>query len=270
MKALAALLLSIIAHLLSGCVATKYQFAGTDHPPAVTLDLRPAHSPVDMHLDAIITRGAPGSWKRDALWDEYALFLANRTKRRWRIESVSLVTVSGRIVQPGTDPWELEEITADWWRQSGIDAAHGMVWGVGQVAGVGAAGVAMVGLSVLQAGVVARPDLAVQIIGAVHTAAVVPQALTAPAEVNAKSRQEVAVEFQRRRAALLAPLPPGREARGSAFFPITRQARQLIFVCSSGTETRKVTIDLPLAEALAANESAAAETRNLRIVPAGL
>jgi hypothetical protein len=77
-----------------------------------------------------------------------------------------------------------------------------------------------------------------------------------------KSKEEIADEFQRRRKALLAPLPPGRETRGSAFFPITTQARQLILVCRSDTEIRSVTIELPAAGDLSANESAAAESRD--------
>ena len=270
MKALGPLSLVTATLLLSGCVATKYQFASADRPPAVTLDLRPAQSPVDIHLDAIVSRGAAGSWKRDALWDEYDLFVANRTKCHWRIERASLVDSSGRIVPAGTNPWELERITSDWWRETGGEAAQDVVWGVGQAASVAAAAVALSGITVLQCGAIARPGTAIQVLGAVTTAGALPKALMAPAEASTKSKAEIEVEFQRRRNALLASLAPDRETRGSAFFPITREPRHLILVCHSDAETRTITIDLPAVRAAAANTSTNADARDLRIVPAAL
>lgn len=270
MKTLGPLCLVFASVLLSGCVATKYQPASADQPPAVTLDLRPTHSPIDIHLDAIVSRGAPGSWKRDALWDEYNLFVANRTKHRWRIESVSLVDSSGRVVPAGADPWELERITSDWWRETGVEAAQGVVWGVGQVANVAATAVAVAGVTVLQYGAFARFDTTVQVLGVVATAAAVPKVLEASAEASAKSKEEIEAEFRRRHKALLASLPPGRETRGSAFFPITREPRQLLLVCRSQTETRAIKIDLPAVRSTVANTSTSADSHNLRIVPASL
>ena len=72
----------------TGCVSAKYQRAADDTPPPTVLNLAAtpavsagaptAPSGLDARLNTVIVFRGPGSWKRDAYWDEYVLTLANR------------------------------------------------------------------------------------------------------------------------------------------------------------------------------------------------
>lgn len=245
-QATTALLLTTAATLLSGCVATKYQSAPSEVPPAITLDLRPATaSPLDLRLDAVVTRGGPGSWKRDALWSEYQIFAANRSSRTWQLERVSLIDTQGRTIVAGSDPWELERASSSWMREHAAETTQGITWGVGQAAAVGAAGVAGAGITILEMGGILHPEIALPVIGAMVGAAVVPKVLTAPARASAQARDDITNEFLRRRSALLVKLPPGRDTHGSAFFPIVPEASHLVLECRSGNSVATVTLDIP-------------------------
>ena len=66
-------------------------------------------SPVEALVNTVIVYQGPGSWKREAHWDEYVVTIANRGDAPLVIDSFSLTGLSGREVAPGTIPWALEK-----------------------------------------------------------------------------------------------------------------------------------------------------------------
>lgn len=94
----------------SGCVSSKYRMARKDTPPVQVLNLAfPPAPPLQATLAALITYGGPGSWKRQALWDEYVVEIVNRGERPLVIASATLVDSKGVAYAIGTDPWALEK-----------------------------------------------------------------------------------------------------------------------------------------------------------------
>src|SRR5271166_6506687 len=57
----------------------------------------------------LISYGGPGSWKREALWDEYVVTLVNHGERPLTIDSATLADSAGTPYAPGSDPWALEK-----------------------------------------------------------------------------------------------------------------------------------------------------------------
>jgi len=244
MKAYPFLLRWFAPALLTGCIATKYQSADATVSATTTLDLRATNSPLEICLDAVIVRDSPGSWKRSALWDEYAFAFANRGNATWRITGISAVGPEGRPVTSGHDPWDLERNTLDWWNNVGVEVAIGLEFGAGSAL----AGVTM-GLATAGASLVAGPLLgdvvALNILAYGVGVAAVPAALAAHGKAKLESKEKIAAEFHHRRTGLLVALPPGRETRGSAFFPVTPGPQRLLIEGRSGAETRTADVELP-------------------------
>ena len=55
-----------------------------------------------------ISFGAPGSWKREAFWDEYVVSLRNDSDQPIELSSATLSDYAGVARAPGSDPWKLE------------------------------------------------------------------------------------------------------------------------------------------------------------------
>ena len=59
------------ALLCPGCVTNGYRRARADTPAPAPLNVRFDPGRLNAELNVLITYNSPGSWKRDALWDEY-------------------------------------------------------------------------------------------------------------------------------------------------------------------------------------------------------
>jgi hypothetical protein len=93
-----------------GCVATKYKLAKKNTPPVQLLNIAfPLSTPLQPTLAALIIYGGPGSWKRQALWDEYIITLENRGERPLIIDSAMLGDSAGTTYAAENDPWTLEK-----------------------------------------------------------------------------------------------------------------------------------------------------------------
>lgn len=238
------LLVPALAMACSGCVASNFQKAPVNTPPAVTLNLsgKPT-APVRAEVETVIAYNGPGSWKRRAFWDEYVVAIANEGGTPVRIAKVSLLDQSGQRLAPGSDWEDLERQSADWWKRlatpenfligagttvSGVTAGSGLgllylalMAGSAPVAGIGA-GVALVGA------------------GAMYL-------LGHPSDAG---RQAITAEFDRRRFVDGKTLIPGEVAAGSFFFRITPAPRELIVDYERAGRMHTVTIDLAVLNAL--------------------
>ena len=92
---------------LSACPATKYQMTGAHEPP-VLLDLTASQPPVALGLCAAIAYDGPGSWKHDALWDEYVVTVQNQGDAPVSLADAALVDGAGPDCKAGDDPWALQ------------------------------------------------------------------------------------------------------------------------------------------------------------------
>ena len=116
---------------LTGCVTSKkYRLAKADTPAAQPMDLKVAVAPVELALATLIVFKGPGSWKREARWDEYVVVLLNRGEQPVVVDSAELIDLQGQVLTPGEDPWKLEKLSRSNWDKYGKTGLH-VVEGVG-------------------------------------------------------------------------------------------------------------------------------------------
>lgn len=94
--------------LLTGCVSPKYRRADKSTLPVKALNVQFPSSTLDGSLYTVISDRGPGSWKRDAFWDEYVVVMHNQGDQALKIASATLVDHDGAMRSAGSDPWALE------------------------------------------------------------------------------------------------------------------------------------------------------------------
>ena len=235
-RAVVLVMAALTFFVLSGCAtSTKYRMARADTPPAVPLNFTTEVSTLEFTLATVIVYQGPGSWKQDALWDEYVVGLTNRRPVPLAVESVMLIDPLGEKQAPGTDPWALERLSEANWEKY---ARVGMY-----VLGAGAAGQTLgLGLYAYVFGGGAAAGLLV----AVPVALIVNVSVVAVK--NRRNKGKVHAEFDRRRLRLPLELAPGATVEGSLFFPIVPGPQRLILQGKEGDAPLELVLDLqPLA-----------------------
>jgi hypothetical protein len=225
---------------LGGCVATKYKLAKKNTPPVQLINIAfPVSPPMQATLVSLVSYGGPGSWKREALWDEYVVALENHSDRPLTVDSSTIADSAGTPYVAGSDPWALEKQSKKLEKQY-RDRGEAFMRAAGPgvlIVGVGAATVsAAAGGSVfISAGAVGAAAAAV---------VVLPVYYVTVLGINHHNKKAVMTEFKRRRLALPLTLAPGETRTGSLFYPMVRSPGSLSLHWS--TETGSSTTDLSL------------------------
>jgi hypothetical protein len=235
---------AIIASLLClqcGCVATKYKLARKNTPPVQPLNIVfPSSPPLQATLTSLISYGGPGSWKREALWDEYIVTFENHGERPLTIESTTLVDAEGTPYATGSDPWALEKrsrVLEKQYRDHGEAFLRAAGPGV-LIVGVGAATVsAAAGSAAFIAPAVAGGLAAVTVVA-------LPVYYLSVLGINYHNKRAVMAEFNRRRVPLPLTLAPGETRVVSLFYPTVRSPGSLALYFSN--EPGSATAVLPL------------------------
>lgn len=240
-KATAVMLLILLGSLLGlpGCTAPKYKVAPKQTPPLVLLNLPSTEPPIEALLHTAIIYHGPGSWKRDAYWDEYVVTVANRGNALVRVESASLTDFQGQAIASGTAPWVLES-TSRTLADRGFGFARNTAVQIGGGVTILAVG-GGIGAAVFS-GITASGGAAIAGIW------LLPAVIGGTIYSNISNRRAIEREFERRRLVLPAELVPGHLVQGSVFFPISPGPRRLTLKCRVDGEPRDVVIELtPLA-----------------------
>ena len=199
-----------VAMTFSGCISPKYKLARKNTPPVVPLNVAVAQPPVGLTLNAVIIYKGPGSWKREALWDEYVVTIRNQSEEPLTIAAATLVDFAGASLEPGVDPWALEKrsLTLEQrYKKGGVAFARNAVPAL--VLGTGTAALA--------AGAAFSTTAAV---AATATLVALPVYYIVVLSVNHSNKSAVKAEFVRRRLALPITIGPGETHTGSLFFPM--------------------------------------------------
>jgi hypothetical protein len=191
--------------------------APKDTPPPKVLNVPFAPAQLEAALYTVITYNGPGSWKRNAFWDEYVVTLRNAVSQPINITAADLTDFSGTVQYAGENPWALEKESKtleERYRAAGIafvryGAPAVVILGTGTwvvsatlygTAGAVAASATLVALPVYYVGVVM---------------------------INHYNKVAMEKEFSRRRLALPVVLAPGETRTGSLFFPMVPSPRSL-------------------------------------------
>jgi hypothetical protein len=225
--------------LLSGCVSSKkYRMAKQDVTPTQLLNWSTTSPDTDLTLATMIVFKSPGSWKREARWDEYVIQIHHRGDLPLIVESAELVDVLDQSQFPGDDPWALEKLSLTNWDKYGKT-------GLKLLAGAGALAVytgAMVGVaygSILAGG---AGGTALAVLNIVPVIALVD--IVAVSAINRKNKSAVQAEFDRRRLVLPLVVESGSPPTGSLFFPMTPGPKTLRLRGRQGTAHVELMLDL--------------------------
>lgn len=221
---------------LGGCVTSeKYRMAKDTTSAAVALNYSAGVAALELRLVAVTVPQGPGSWKQNALWDEYIVNLTNRSSAPLSAESVVLVDLLGVQQVPGTDPWALEKLSETNWEQ--YARVGRFVLGVGAAAG--AMEVAAIGYG-LSGGVAAGFFFLMPAVLVANVAVV--------AVMNLKNKDKVQQQFERLRLRLPLDLAAGAAVQGSLFFPMVPAPQRLVLRGKMGEAPLELVLDLePLA-----------------------
>lgn len=195
--------------LLTGCVSAKYQAAPKDTPPPAALSLKTEQPPVSLSLETMIVYRGPGSWKKEAWWDEYIVTVTNSGEQPLVLDGFILSDVQEMTVVASEDPWALESLSRSrlkHYERSGVAlyVGTGVVWAASPLVALGSA--------------FSGATTAGAISTAVFFAA--PVFLIGTGVARHVARKDIEQEFHARRIALPTSLLPGESRRGSLFFPI--------------------------------------------------
>lgn len=237
------------ALVLSGCVTSrKYRLAKKDTPGPELLNWRagaPAEFAPDtgVVLETVITYKGPGSWKREAKWDEYVVKIANAESAPIILESAELIDIQSQAQLPGSDPWLLEKQSYTNWERYGSSGLN-LLAGAGWVTLYGAASIgSAMGSLMAGPGAAAAGGGA---LGLIPVVAVVN--VTYVVAANHSNKRKVVEEFTRRRLPLPLEIGPNQTKSGSFFFPMTPGPQRLVLKGATGGRPVTFTIGLePLA-----------------------
>jgi hypothetical protein len=229
-----------------GCVATKYKLAKKNTPPVQTLNIAfPPSVPLQATLAALIIYGGPGSWKREALWDEYVVTIENDGAQPVIINSATLGDFAGTTYATGNDPWALEKQSKKLEKQY-RDRGEAFIRAAGPgvlIVGAGAA--------TLSAAAGSTAFVSAGVVGAaVATIVVLPVYYVTVLGINHHNKKAVMAEFKRRRLPLPLTLAPGETRTGSLFYPMVRNPSSLELGWSSESATGQAVLPLDFLQGL--------------------
>ena len=256
-------ILAAVVCLSSGCVSSKYKKAREDTPPAVRLDVSfpDAETPLTGTLNSVVIFNGPGSWKRDAYWDEYIVSVRNRSSKSVVLASADLFDYADRPRRARFEPWALEresQSLEERYKQDRIAFAKEVGPGVLILGAGAAAGVAV-------AGTVATPALAAAGIGAgtvvaAATLAALPIYYGAVTFINHSNRNAIEGEFNQRRLVLPMVLLPGEVRVGSLFFPMVPNPRRLSLRWTESGNAGESALPLHILNGIHVKQAPGAET----------
>ena len=234
----------VLGIALAGCVSSKYRMTGKEAKPAVPVEMKAGAGDISVTLDAVIAHDGPGSWKREAYWDEYVVRLENHGAVPVLIASAEVVGVGDLISLAGAAPWILDRqghVNERTLRKNNILVAAGSTPDPAAVIAGGTLGVLVTPIA---------PFLTVSavqgmlVVGGVALAAYAPVGLTSHFLVDPKHRNLVEQEFKRRCLVLPVSIGPGQGVTGSLFFALTPGPQRMIVRGQIGENPLEFTLDL--------------------------
>jgi hypothetical protein len=227
--------------LVTACVSPKYQRADKSTPPIQPLNVKFPSSALDGSLYAEISDGGPGSWKREAFWDEYVMIMHNHSDQTLIVASAELMDYAGEVRPAGSDPWALERDSKTLekrYRDAGIAfsrmAAPRVIASAAEPTVVASAGVGTTGAATAATlTAVALPVYGVTVFG-----------------INMHNKGAIKKEFDRRRVPLPLTLGPGESRTGSFFFPMAPNPQALTVRWTGSAGEGETTLELPFLRGL--------------------
>lgn len=225
--------------LLSGCGGTKMlketQPIQTTQPLSASSD-----SQVDAVLDWVIIRDGPGTWARNADWDEYLLSVSNRSEQPISVVRLAVVDSLDTRIEPQVGRKQLvknSKQTARRYKESGIKVKAGRGVGTMLVAGAAVTAVGVGAASAVAYGSVMSGAGAAGSAGAAAGGLLLlGPALAVGGIVRGVNNSKVNNEIERRQTVLPLEIPASETLGLDVFFPLAPSPSvvELIYVDAIG------------------------------------
>lgn len=242
-------ILSVLMFLcLTGCGGSKL----LDDPEPVTI-VQPLTTVSDQrleaHLDWVIVRDGPGTWAKNANWDEYLLRVRNFSDEPIRITGVAILDSLDTRLESSANRKKLVKASRESVRRHG-DEGLKVKAGVGGPTLIAVGSTAMIAAPAYGAAVLAG-SVGAGAAGVAVGAVILAPVLIVGGMVQNKNNDWVAREMVKRHTALPADISPAEQQSLDIFFPLTPSPRkiELSYVDSSGEhkliiDTRDILQDL--------------------------
>ena len=232
----------ISACLLAGCGGTKVlkesQPIQTTKPLAAASDQQ-----VSATLDWVIVRDGPGTWAKNADWDEYLLRVNNQSEQSIQVTRLLVVdSLDTRIEsQPGRKQLvKSSKKTAKRYKKSRVKVKAGM--GVGGLLASGAAvTVAGVGIGMATMGPVFAASAGAG--AAVAAGLLLGPALAVGGVVRGVNNSKVNTQIEQRQTVLPLEIPASEELGLDVFFPLAPSPKRVELVYTDATGEHSLVID---------------------------
>jgi hypothetical protein len=215
--AFVALLMTFVL-LATSCVSSGYRAAPKDTAAPQFLNVAFAPDRLDAKLVTVITYNGPGSWKRNAFWDEYIVTLHNAGSEPVTIATAGLIEYDGTVRAAGAAPWALEKESKSLeqkYRAAGIAFVRYTAPGA-LIVGGGLAAAASAGILSAAAATAATV-----------TVVALPLYYIGVLTINHSNKGAMEKQFKLRRLVEPLTLAAGETRTGSFFFPMVPSPRAL-------------------------------------------
>lgn len=213
----------------------------TTQPLAAISDQRVAAT-----LDWVIVRDGPGTWAKNADWDEYLLRVNNRTDQPIKVTQVIVVDSLDTRIEPQSGRKQLvksSKKTARRYKESGIKVKAGRGAGTMLVAG---AAVTVVGIGVANATVIGFWSGATTA-GSMGAAAsgllLLGPALAVGGIVRGVNNSKVNRQIELRQTVLPLEIPAGEELSIDVFFPLAPSPTMVVLTYTDASGEHSLVID---------------------------
>ncbi|MDR7136344.1 hypothetical protein J2X06_003570 [Lysobacter niastensis] len=234
-----------IALCLAACGGTKL-VKNAPPPPSNQMLAASADGPLAANLDWVIVRNGPGTWARNADWDEYLLHVRNTSDRPLHITAVTVTDSLGHRAEPLSKRKTLVKAskqTVRRYRDSDIKVKAGRGGGTLIASGVGATTLG-VGAAYAEAAGALMGGSASSGAGAVAGGLLIGgPVLVGLGVVRIVRNAKVDNRIQARHSPLPLDVPAGAEASLDVFFPISPSPAQLELAYDDGSGVRSLVLD---------------------------
>lgn len=211
-------------------------------------------------LQTVIIYHGPGSWKREALWDQYVVELTNIGSNALEITGFILIDYEGTELTVGLEPWALEDASREREKYFSVHLSQFqrgalggtltvglMVGGATAYAIVGAAGSAVGGSAIIGAS-----GLAIVVVA--------PAFFGYTMYKDHSNRKKVEAIFEALSFDYPVSIAPQETLGGSLFFPIAPSPLELVINYTLDGTQHQLHIDLSLLKGLHMNPDTEAKT----------
>jgi hypothetical protein len=205
---------------------------------------------VSVTLDWVIVRDGPGTWAKNADWDEYLIRVTNQSGQPVRVTQVIVVDSLGTQISPEQGRKQLvksSKKTARRYKESGIKVKAGRGAGTMLVAGAAVTAVGVGAAAATAYGTVMSGAAAGTAGAAAGGLLLLGPALAVGGIVRGVNNSKVNSEIELRQTALPAEIPAGEETGLDVFFPLAPSPKEVQVTYIDGEGEHTLTLDTSVA-----------------------